>query len=66
MSDRLERVLAILDAGEQSSPEPGYGTDMRPGFCARCQRHEPAPNGELCGGCRAFLLGDTDEDPGDE
>lgn len=62
-SKRMERALAILDAGAQSSPEPGYGTDVGPGFCARCQGHDPASDGDLCGGCRAFLLGDTDEDP---
>lgn len=63
MSDRLERVLELLDTGTQSSPEPGYGTDWRPQLCARCQRHDPMPDGDLCEGCRAFLLDDTDEDP---
>lgn len=63
MSDRLERVLNALDAGDQSSAETSYGTDLDPTRCARCQHHDPAPQGDLCGGCRTFLLGDTDDDP---
>lgn len=63
MSDRLERVLEVLDGAGQTSTEEGYGTDWNPGHCARCQRHAPAEGGELCPGCRAFLLDDTDVDP---
>lgn len=60
VSDRLDRVLAAIDAGLQSSPETGHAVDLRD-RCARCQRHEPAGGGDLCAGCRAFLLGDAPE-----
>lgn len=61
MSDRLDRVLRSIDSGLQSSSETGYFTDHA-GLCARCQRVEPE-EGDLCGGCRAFLLGDGPELP---
>lgn len=56
-----DRILDVIDAGLQSSPEPGYGTDHTPGMCARCQ-HTELTDGDLCSPCRAFLLGDTDKD----
>lgn len=67
----LDRVLAVLDGAEhQHSDEQGLpaGTSMEDGLaapddptlCARCQRHPLGADGELCGGCRAFLLGDSD------
>lgn len=59
----LDRALAALDAGLQSSPERGSGTDTFPDRCARCQTAEPGDGGDLCAGCRAFLLGDADTDP---
>lgn len=37
--------------------------DLEQDRCARCQRHEPVEGGELCDGCRAFLLEDSDIDP---
>jgi hypothetical protein len=58
-----ERALAAIDAGLQSSPEHGYGTDVWPDRCARCQLHPPVADGSLCAGCRTYLLGDTDTDP---
>lgn len=63
MSDRVDDILDLIDAGLQSTTEAAYGTDFRPGQCARCQRNEPAEGGDLCPGCRAFLLGDSDDDP---
>ena len=57
-----DRILDVIDAGLQSSDEHGYGTDHTPDRCARCQRHEP-DLGDLCTGCRSFLLGDSDDDP---
>lgn len=62
MSAKLDAVLDLIDGGLQSSRERGYGTDI-PGLCARCQRYEPEPDGALCAGCRAFLLGDIGKDP---
>ena len=63
MSASIDRILDVLDVGLQTSDEHGYGTDLNGDACARCQRHEPAEGGDLCTGCRAFLLGDTNEDP---
>lgn len=60
---RIEKVLAMLDVGTQTSTETGYGTDRMPDRCSRCQSHEPEPDGEMCGGCRAYLLEDSDVDP---
>lgn len=58
-----DRILDVIEAGLQRSTETGYGTDARPGSCARCQAHEPVEGGDLCDGCRAFLLDDSDTDP---
>lgn len=60
---QVDSILDVIDAGLQSSSDHGYGTDHRPEACARCQRHDPVEGGDLCEGCRAFLLGDVDEDP---
>lgn len=63
MSARVDRILDVLDVGLQGSPEHGYpeATDD-PTRCARCLSTPPA-DGDLCGPCRSFLLGDTDHDP---
>lgn len=62
VSERLDQVLDVLDVGLQGSSESGYGTDHSPGRCARC-RSVDVTEGDLCAGCRSFLLGDTDDDP---
>lgn len=60
MSDRLDRVLRAIDSGLQSSGETGHTFDA--GGCARCQRVMPVTDGgDLCPGCKAFLLGDGPE-----
>lgn len=59
---RPDDILDLIDAGLQSSTEHGYGTDPNPDLCARRCGNKPA-DGDLCAGCRAFLLGDSDEDP---
>lgn len=58
----IDRVLDVIDAGLQSSPEHGYGTDHAPDRCARCQQNDVG-DGDLCVACRMFLLGDIDVDP---
>lgn len=63
---RVDDVLAALDAGLQSSPESSMYNDVAPSVgsgCVRCPSADVAEGGELCGGCRAFLLGDTETDP---
>lgn len=62
MTRRLDKALEVLDVGLQHAGDVAYGTDRSPDRCARCQRHDPA-DGDLCTGCRAFLLGDSDDDP---
>lgn len=63
MADTVDRILDALDVGLQASRETGYGTDRGGDRCARCQQTEPDGDGDLCAPCRAFLLGDTDDDP---
>jgi len=63
VSERADRILEVLDSGLQASTETGFGTDRAPDACARCQLHAPVKGGDLCEGCRAFLLGDVDDDP---
>lgn len=58
----IDKALAALDVGLQSSTEWGCGMGV-PDRCARCQRAEPVKGGDLCGGCREFLLGDSAIDP---
>ena len=63
-SERVDRILDVLDAGLQSSPEASYGEH---GYgdrsCVRCQSTDLEPPGEFCGPCRSFLLGDSEVDP---
>lgn len=67
MSDSTaDRILDMIDAGLQTPvPDPTYGevSPKRHDRCARCERQDPAGDGDLCGDCRAFLLGDSDTDP---
>lgn len=59
---RVDRILDLLDNAHQHPGGFGYGTDHDDRLCARCQRHQ-RHGGELCAGCRAWLLGDTEVDP---
>lgn len=59
----IDRIIDVLDAGLQSSGDHGYGYDVGPDTCARCQRNALGDTGDFCTGCREFLLGDTDVDP---
>jgi hypothetical protein len=63
MSDATDRILDIIDGGLQSSIEHGFRVDNSPNACIRCLKTEPAEGGDLCRGCRAFLLGDSRVDP---
>lgn len=67
----VDRILAAIDAGLQSSPEASFGehtfnrSDAGPVRCVRC--NDPLrddASGEFCSACRSFLLGDSDVDPG--
>jgi hypothetical protein len=59
----VDRILEAIDVGLQRESGADYAASVGdPSMCARCQRHEPS-DGEMCSGCRAFLLGDSDEDP---
>lgn len=65
MSDNTpltDRILDLIDNGLQSSHEPACDAGS-PDLCARCQCHEPAEGGDLCAGCRAWILEDSNEDP---
>lgn len=67
MSSTTDRILDLIDAGLQSSEEHGYEpgaqAEIESEWCARCRRHRRAEGIEMCEGCRAFLLGDSTEDP---
>lgn len=63
MSESVQRILDLLDSSNQVSMPHGWQMDHAPFKCVRCYLHHPAPNGDLCKGCRAFLLEDSDHDP---
>lgn len=63
MTSTTDRILDIIDAGLQSSTEGGEAVDLWPDYCARCQDADRPDDGDLCHDCRAFLLGDSDDDP---
>lgn len=56
----VDRILDLIDAGLQSSPEVGMEL-AEPGWCTRCTRLPVADDSEFCPTCRAYLLGDIDE-----
>lgn len=67
---KVDEILHTIDAGLQSTAEASYGETPYDGarpadsdrLCIRCD--DPVgPDGEICPGCRTFLLGDTDTDP---
>ena len=63
-SERVDRILDVIDAGLQSSPEASYGEiSYGDKTCVRCRSTDLEPSGEFCGPCRAFLLGDSEDDP---
>jgi len=69
----VDPILDLLDAAlapddHQDSPEAHIYTDVAPalpdaGTCWRCTTHPTAEGSELCAGCRAFMLEDSDHDP---
>jgi hypothetical protein len=59
----VDRILDVIDVGLQQDAGTDWAASLgESDLCVRCQRHEPS-EGDLCGGCRAFLLEDSDEDP---
>jgi hypothetical protein len=60
-----DRILDVIDAGLQTPvPDPTFG-EISPedhGGCTRCDADVPE-SVDLCDGCRAFLLGDSEVDP---
>jgi hypothetical protein len=63
-----DRILDVIDAGLQSSYETGCpaGSTAEDDstWCVRCAQNERAEGIEMCEGCRAFLLGDSETDLG--
>lgn len=62
-----DRILDLIDAGLQSSSESDRYLDVAPSVgegCVRCGAGDVPEGGDLCDGCRAFLLGDSEDDPG--
>lgn len=65
---RIDQILGVIDGHAQSTTEPGFRDDedgevFDSAWCARCLGEPKAEGGEMCEGCRAFLLGDSDHDP---
>lgn len=58
----VDRILDLIDTGLQHSHEPAMPL-APPGRCTRCQHHPADADSDFCDGCRAFLLGDSDQDP---
>lgn len=67
--DKIDEILSVIDTGLQSTGEASYGETPYDGAqtgdptCVRCSRDLEPDTGELCSACRAYLLGDTDDDP---
>jgi len=71
--DHIAAVTDLIDSaldgyGGQHSPETDMYSDVAPpieadGKCWRCTTNDTADGSDLCVGCRAFLLEDTDVDP---
>lgn len=65
MSDRVDRILELLDNGTQSTDEPAYPTKRGARVDATCWRcGAPATTGlETCDACRSWMACETDVDP---
>jgi len=63
VAESVDRILAVIDAGLQSTSELMVDEGDDRSACVRCQRADRAEGSDWCGPCRAFLLGDTDDDP---
>jgi hypothetical protein len=61
---RVDDIVNLIDAGLIEADSDGPRPDPR---CWRCQKVEVrdgrACDGRACDGCRAWMLGETDEDP---
>jgi hypothetical protein len=56
---RVDDIVNLIDAGLIEADRDGPRPDPR---CWRCQKIE-VRDGRACDGCRAWMLGETDEDP---
>lgn len=66
MTSTSDRILDLIDAGLQSSSESDRYRDVAPSVgegCVRCDTSDVPEGGDLCKGCRAFLLDDSETDP---
>lgn len=64
MSESVQRILDLLDSSNQvSMSREVFGLDPAPLKCVRCYLHRPVLDGDICKGCREFLLEDSDYDP---
>lgn len=62
MSESVDRILDLIDAGLQTPvPDPEFGevSPRNSSLCARCQWTPPADDSEFCPACRAWLLDDA-------
>jgi hypothetical protein len=56
---RVDDIVNLIDAGLIEADSDGPRPDPR---CWRCQKVE-VRDGHACDGCRAWMLGETDDDP---
>jgi hypothetical protein len=56
---RVDDIVNLIDAGLMEADRDGPRPDPR---CWRCQQVE-VRDGRACDGCRAWMLGETDDDP---
>lgn len=62
---RAEDIIETIDVGlQRAMPDPTFGevSPVNREECWRCSQPAESESG-LCGGCRSFLLEDSDEDP---
>ncbi|MGH9032874.1 MAG: hypothetical protein ACRDZV_12170 [Acidimicrobiia bacterium] len=63
MAETVDRIVDLIDDAFQSSDEGGHTWAGDPDLCTRCTEYPPGEASDFCAGCRAFLLGDSDDDP---
>lgn len=59
-----DRILRAIDGGLQSSTETASTEPLDdPAACVRCTDRQPVEGSDFCGPCRAWMLGDSANDP---